>query len=205
MCDQPPATGVVEPSLPPRCTPENQTRPVDTRSIIVASISTHQAQAQHGLHDGAMKPASLMPPPRRARTEGTHDHQGGGGSAVHGRPGRGPGVLPGHPGPRRHDGHRHGRGYTPDRGHAPQRPDVDRAVCGRGPPQGPGAGAYLASTADELAATVAELRSRAGTVPDPVSEPWKTSATARCAGRTPTTGPRTSEPMTAVALLPRRT
>ena len=105
----------------------------------------------------------------------------------------------------RRDGHRHGLGYTTDRGHAPQRPEVDRAVCGRGLRQGPGAGACLAFPAGELAATVAELRSSGATVLDPVSEPWKTSATARCDGRTPATGPRTSEPMTAVALLPRRT
>ena len=41
----------------------------------------------------------------------------------------------------------------------------------------PGEGAHLTFTADDVAATVAELRSRGATVSDPVSEPWGTYAT----------------------------
>jgi lactoylglutathione lyase len=40
-----------------------------------------------------------------------------------------------------------------------------------------GEGAHLTFTADDVAATVAELRSRGATVSDPVSEPWGTYAT----------------------------
>ncbi|MEX5236209.1 VOC family protein [Kocuria arenosa] len=41
----------------------------------------------------------------------------------------------------------------------------------------PGEGAYLTFAADDVAATVAELRSRGATVSDPISEPWGTYAT----------------------------
>lgn len=41
----------------------------------------------------------------------------------------------------------------------------------------PGEGAYLTFAADDVAATVAELRSRGATVSDPFSEPWGTYAT----------------------------
>ncbi len=41
----------------------------------------------------------------------------------------------------------------------------------------PGEGAHLTFTADDVVATVAELRSRGATVSDPVSEPWGTYAT----------------------------
>lgn len=41
----------------------------------------------------------------------------------------------------------------------------------------PGEGAHLTFTADDVAATVAELRSKGATVSDPISEPWGTYAT----------------------------
>jgi lactoylglutathione lyase len=41
----------------------------------------------------------------------------------------------------------------------------------------PGEGAYLTFAADDVAATVAELRSRGATVSGPFSEPWGTYAT----------------------------
>ncbi|EID55323.1 VOC family protein [Saccharomonospora xinjiangensis] len=41
----------------------------------------------------------------------------------------------------------------------------------------PGEGAYLTFAADDVAATVAELRARGAVVSDPVSEPWGTYAT----------------------------
>ncbi|MFE7630753.1 VOC family protein [Kocuria sp. NPDC057446] len=41
----------------------------------------------------------------------------------------------------------------------------------------PGEGAHLTFTADDVAATVAELRSKGAAVSDPISEPWGTYAT----------------------------
>lgn len=41
----------------------------------------------------------------------------------------------------------------------------------------PGEGAYLLFAADDVAATVAELRSKGATVSEPISEPWGTYAT----------------------------
>ncbi|MFF0990949.1 VOC family protein [Kocuria nitroreducens] len=41
----------------------------------------------------------------------------------------------------------------------------------------PGEGAYLTFAADDVAGTVAELRSKGLTVSDPISEPWGTYAT----------------------------